>query len=127
MAKIEEPMATVRRAYKEFPIEICKKIWTTLQLVINQILLTDGCNTYKPEHIDRDKLKRCFKQDILLWLPCMAQRCRDHIKGNIIALFTSSRRQIVASDGHVVHLRREDNKDRLGGSVDVMADVGGQE
>ncbi len=59
-------------AYNKFPLDLYKKVWATLQMVTNTVLLDSGNNTYKLPHMGKDKLIHKFKMDIPLCLPCMA-------------------------------------------------------
>ncbi len=45
-------IAIVHDAYAELPLDVCKNVWTTAQLVMNQVLLCNGGNDYKLPHVD---------------------------------------------------------------------------
>ena len=70
---IEELMENVREAYQELPMDTCCKVWTTLQMVMNEIIRAGGDNTYKLPHAGKDRIIRQLNADIPHVLPCQAR------------------------------------------------------
>jgi hypothetical protein len=53
---IEEFVDIVKRCWADlFPLDTCKKVWTSLQLVLNQCLKAGVVNNYKLPHMSKDK------------------------------------------------------------------------
>ncbi len=50
-------IVNVHKAYTELPIDVCKKVWTTVQLVMNHAFLCNRGNNYKLPHIRKLKLQ----------------------------------------------------------------------
>jgi hypothetical protein len=67
-----ELMKNVDGALEALPLEVCIKVWTTAQMVMNEILLADGNNNYKLPHAGKDKIVREHGKAIPLQLPCTA-------------------------------------------------------
>ena len=88
-SNIEELMMNVRRAYNEMPLDACKKLWTTAQMVMNEILRCGGDNTYKLPHANKDRIIRTMDRDIPHRLPCMAKLTGGPINGEVIVAFTN--------------------------------------
>jgi hypothetical protein len=63
-------IAVVRQSFENFPLEKCKKVWTTLQMVMDQVLIANGNNNYKLPHMSKAKTIRRTGRDIPLRLPC---------------------------------------------------------
>ena len=61
------------QAFLNYPMELCKKVWTTAQIMVkNEIIRCDGGNIYKLPHAGKDAIIRSEKQDLLLRLMCQA-------------------------------------------------------
>jgi hypothetical protein len=58
------------KAYADLPLNICKKVWTMAQLVMNQVLLINGGNDYKHPHIGKLKIAADNACNILIRLLC---------------------------------------------------------
>jgi hypothetical protein len=67
-----ELMKNVNAAYAALPLKVCIKVWTTVQMVMNEILLANGNNNYKLPHAGKDKIVRELGKSIPLRLPCSA-------------------------------------------------------
>jgi len=87
---IDELMVNVLEAFDEFPLETCKKVWTTAQMVMNEILLCHGDNSYKLPHAGKDKIVRKMKRDIPLRLPCQAMITNSSLNGDAIVRYVES-------------------------------------
>jgi hypothetical protein len=48
---LDEMIEIVHEAYADLPLDVCKNLWTTAQLVVNQVLLCNGGNDYKFPHV----------------------------------------------------------------------------
>ena len=55
---IDELIARVEQAYWDLPLETCEKVWVTLQMVMNEIIINGGNNGYKLPHMGKDKIMR---------------------------------------------------------------------
>ena len=54
---INEMIDHVMEAYQDLPLDICKRVWMTAQLVMrNQVLLINGGNNYKLPHVGKPKI-----------------------------------------------------------------------
>jgi len=87
---IDQLMVNVLEAFHEFPLETCKKVWTTAQMVMNEILLCGGNNNYKLPHAGKDKIVRLMKHDIPLRLPCQAMINNGSLNGNAIIAYAKT-------------------------------------
>ena len=85
-------MANVQEAWDELPIEVCAKVWTTLQMVLNEIIRCGGDNTYKLPHAGKDKIMRRMMEDIPPRLPCMALMSGGPLDGEAITAFMRGQR-----------------------------------
>ena len=83
-------MTNVMEAFHEFPLETCKKVWTTAQMVMNEVLLCQGNKNYKLPHAGKDKIMRAMKRDILLHLPCQAMITNVSLTGEVILAFSKT-------------------------------------
>jgi hypothetical protein len=59
-------------------------VWTSLQMVMNEIILCGGNNNYKLTHARKEKLMFNFGRDIPLRLPCEADSSRGSINEQTI-------------------------------------------
>ena len=66
---IDELIAIVKQVWESFPLETSKKVWTSLQMVMNAIISVDGKNHYKLPHMAKDKWIR-EHGDLPLRLQC---------------------------------------------------------
>ena len=81
---IDSLIANVIAAYQALPLDICIKVWTTAQMVMNQIILANGNNNYKLPHAGKDKIVRLIGHSIPDRLPCMANRTQSPLYGTAI-------------------------------------------
>ena len=79
-----ELMDNVDAAYAALPPEVCIKVWTTAQMVMNEILLAYGNNNYKLPHAGKDKIVRELGKSIPLRLPCSALLSNAPLNGAAI-------------------------------------------
>ena len=86
---IDELMENVVKAYNDMPLEACKKLWTTAQMVMNEIIRCNGDNTYKLPHANKDKIIRQINRDIPHRIPCMAKLTGGEVSGDVIVAFTN--------------------------------------
>ncbi len=71
-------MNNVDAAYAALPLEVCIKVWTTAQMVMNEILLANGNNNYKLPHAGKDKLVQELGKRIplrALLVECTTKQC----------------------------------------------------
>ena len=66
------------------PLEVCIKVWTTAQMVMNEILLADGNNNYKLPHAGKEKIVRELGKQIPMRLPCTALVSKSPLNGAAI-------------------------------------------
>ena len=52
---IDELIAHIQEAVTELPLDVCSKVWTTAQIVMNQIIIHNGNNDL---HVGKLKLRR---------------------------------------------------------------------
>ena len=76
---INELCAHVLKAFVNLPLDVCKKVWMTAQIVMNKILIHNGNNDYKLPHVGKLKVEKAVGGDIPLSLPCRAL-----IKNNLL-------------------------------------------
>ncbi len=69
---LDKMIPMVHDAHTELPLNICKNVWTTAQLVMNQVLLCNGGSDYKLPHIGKLKIAAANGRDIPMRLPCRA-------------------------------------------------------
>jgi hypothetical protein len=69
---LDELIANVEEAYAELPLDVCRHVWSTAQIVLNSILLSDGGNQYKLPHIGKMRIARALGKDFPMRLPCQA-------------------------------------------------------
>ena len=79
-----ELMKNVELAFKELPLEVCIKVWTTAQMVMNEIIIAGGSNNYKLPHAGKDKIVRELGQRIPYCLPCNAIISNSPLNGDAI-------------------------------------------
>ncbi len=87
---IDELIAVVERAYWDLPLETCEKVWVTLQMVLNEIVINGGNNGYKLPHMGKDKLMREMGSKIPYRLPCPAllpATAQQSLNGNFVKLW----------------------------------------
>ncbi len=84
---LDEMMAILHDAYTELPLDICKNVWTTAQLVMNQVFLCNGGNNYKLPHVGKLKIAAANGHDILMRLPCRVLIAGNHL--NVDAITTA--------------------------------------
>jgi hypothetical protein len=102
---LDEMIKIVHEAYVDLPLDVCKNVWTTAQLVINQVLLCNGGNDYKLPHVGKLKITAANGRDILMRLPCRALIAGDHLNADAItaAMITSSDQGTPARLSLIVH------------------------
>ena len=67
-------IANVEEAYAELPLDVCRHVWSTAQIVMNSILLSDGGNQYKLPQIGKMRITRALGRNkhLPMRLPCQA-------------------------------------------------------
>ena len=103
LTNIDEIIAHVHESFAELPLDICCKVWTTAQIVMNKILIHNGNNNYKLPHIGKLKIEKAVGSKMSMRLPCRALidggalDCQDITtfmsNGKFIVVFTASRRR----------------------------------
>lgn len=63
---VDELVAEVKRAFNEQAPATLGKVWTTLQAVLQEIMLAKGDNTFKLPHSKKDKAEKALSRE----LPC---------------------------------------------------------
>jgi hypothetical protein len=53
---IDEMIAVVKNVYHDFPLNACKKVGSSLQFVMDQVIKVKGGNMYDLPHMGKDKL-----------------------------------------------------------------------
>jgi hypothetical protein len=81
---IDEMIEHVMEAYRDLPLEVCKRVWTTAQLVMNQVLLIGGGNDYKLLHVAKLKIVSANGREIPLRLPRRALIDGGHLDADAI-------------------------------------------
>ncbi len=71
-ANLNELIANVEEAYTELPLDVCRHIWSTAQIVMNSILLSNGSNQYKLPHIGMMQIACALGEDFPMRLLCQA-------------------------------------------------------
>ena len=84
---VNELMAAVQSAFQELPLDTCKKVWTTLQMVYNEVIRHNGDNNYKLPHAGKDKVIMQLTREIPDRLPCQAKLTGGTIDGEVIVAF----------------------------------------
>jgi hypothetical protein len=100
---MEELMANVDAALDDLPLEVCIKVWTTAQMVMNEILLADGNNNYKLPHAGKDKIVRELGKRIPLRLPCTAVLSKSSLNGASIKSTMMADSEYSESLHNIVH------------------------
>jgi hypothetical protein len=59
-----EMIANVHEAYADLPVNVCKRVWTTAQLVMNHVLLCNAGNDYRLLHVGMLKIAAAYGCDI---------------------------------------------------------------
>jgi hypothetical protein len=70
--------------HTDLPLNVCKNVWTTAQLVVNQVLLCNGGNNYKLPHFGKLKIAAANGRAIPMRLPCRALIASDHLNADAI-------------------------------------------
>ena len=92
---IDELIAHVHEAFDELPLDICCKVWTTAQIVMNQIILQNGNNDYKLPHIRKLKIEKAVGHNMSMRLPCHALIDGGALDCQYITTFLSNGKFIV--------------------------------
>ena len=102
---LDEMIEIVHEAYADLPLDVCKNLWTTAQLVMNQVLLCNGGNDYKLSHIEKLKIAAANSRDIPMRLPCHALIAGNHLDADAItaAMIVSSEQGAPARLFFIVH------------------------
>ena len=69
---IDELIAHVHESFAKLPLDICCKVWTTAQIVMNQMFIHNDNNDYKLPHIGKLKIEKAVGSKISMRLPCRA-------------------------------------------------------
>ena len=81
---IDDLIQNVKDAFKDLSLEVCIKVWSTAQMVMNEIIIVGGSNNYKLPHAGKDKIVRKIGRMIPLRLPCAAVISNSHLDGDAI-------------------------------------------
>ena len=86
---LDELIANVEETYAELPINVCRHVWSTAQIVMNSILLSAGGNQYKFPHIGKMRIARALGKDFPARLPCQALIAGANINEAVITVFVA--------------------------------------
>ena len=92
---IDELIAHLYESFAELPLDICCKVWTTAQIVMNQILIHNGNNNCKLPHIGKLKIEKAVGSKISMRLPCRALIDGGALDCQYITTFMSNGKFIV--------------------------------
>ena len=92
---VDELVTHVQEAFAKLPLDVCRKVWTTAQIVMNQIILHNGNNDYKLPHVGKLKTERAAGRNISLRLPCRALIDGGALDCEYITSFMSNGKLIV--------------------------------
>ncbi len=92
---VDELVAHVQEAFAKLTLDVCRKVWTTAQIFVNQILLHNGNNDYKLPHVGKLKTETAAGHDISLRLPCRALIDGEALDCEYITIFMSNGKLIV--------------------------------
>lgn len=84
---IDDLIKNVQSAFEDLPLLACIKVWTTAQIVMNEIILSNGGINYKIPHVGKDKIIRKLGHHIPLTLPCTAIQSNATLSGEAIVAF----------------------------------------
>jgi hypothetical protein len=56
LKNINKLIENTTQAFLEYTMDVCKKLWTTTQMVMNEIIRCGGGNTYKLPHARKDAI-----------------------------------------------------------------------
>jgi hypothetical protein len=87
LKNINELMENVMQAFLDNLMELCEKVWTIAQMVMNKIIQCDGVNIYKLPHTGKDAIIRSETRTLPLRLPCQAMHTDGAIDGNVIKAY----------------------------------------
>jgi hypothetical protein len=80
---LDEMIKIVHDRYAELPLNICKNVWMTAQLVMNQVHLCNRGNDYKLPYVGKLKISVAANgRDISMRLPCRALIAGDHLNAD---------------------------------------------
>jgi hypothetical protein len=91
---LDEMIKIVHEAYTDLPLDVCKNVWTTAQLVMNQVLQCNGGNDYKLPHVGKLKIAAANGRAIPMRLPCRALIAGNHLNADAITAAIVSSNQI---------------------------------
>ena len=101
---LNDLIANVEEAYTKLPLDVCRHVWSTAQIVINSILLSDGGNQYKLPHIGKMWITRALgNKQLPMRLPCQAIIAGANIDEATITLSSPPRKQTVSSCVYFLH------------------------
>ncbi len=87
---LNELIANIEEAYAELPLDVCRHVWSTAQIIMNSILLSDGGNQYKLPHIGKMRIARALGKDFPMCLPCQALIAGTDIDEAAITTFVTT-------------------------------------
>jgi hypothetical protein len=100
-ANINKLIANTFLAYQNLPLEVCQKVWTTAQMVMNEIILIGSNNRYKLPHAKKDKIVMQLQRTISYHLPCLAMTDNGKLDFECIVSFMTRQGKY---DRHVIIL-----------------------
>jgi hypothetical protein len=81
---LDKMIEIVHKVCADLPLDVCKNVWTTAQLVMNQVLLCNGGNNYKLPHVGKLKISAAANGRDMMQLLCCALIARDHLNADAI-------------------------------------------
>jgi hypothetical protein len=87
---LDELIANVKEAYAKLPLDVCRHVWSTAQIVMNSILLCNGENDYKLPHVGKMRIARALSHNFPMRLPCQALVAGGNINEAAITAFVTT-------------------------------------
>ena len=92
---IDELISNVMAAHNDLPLGVCQKVWTTAQMVMNEIIRCGGDNTYKLPHAGKDAIVKQLQHSIPYRLPCCAIQSQSALDGASIRLYMTTQGKLL--------------------------------
>jgi len=75
---LDKRIEIINEAYTDLPLDVCKNVWATAQLVMNQVLLCNGGNDYKIPHVGKLKISAAACENIHSWISLVGDLAFSH-------------------------------------------------
>jgi hypothetical protein len=120
---IDQLIEIVKQCWRDFPLATSIKVWSSLQLVMNEVIKAGGSNNYKLPHFAKDRFVRTNGRPVPMRLECTALHPQAAAPAQAQAAAASPQAAAQAEDSSPTSVSADLGEDETGIITSTLADL----